>query len=331
MKIITLLIFLSVFNGLFSNTLAGENPPKPQQETDKEEELRIKYNEALSWYNAAEFLSAEKAFLEAIAIAESTGEKEILAFSLHYLGNIESWKSNFHQSIFYHKKAKILFAEIDNFEFVAISNGKIATGFENPGKYDSTIVYYKLNIANREAFNKAITSNNSPGYFKKKSTDGDNPTLDVIFTSYQGISALYAKLQNYRKAYTYLREAIEYAEETGSKAALAKLYFTAGQLFLNNHVNKDIALEYMHEAQSLFRELNDLQYLNWVRLSLGDWQLATGNDSLALRIYKEVSLELDSGNYSTQSQTNYRIGMVYKKRNNYDSALVYLQKSIDGM
>ena len=331
MKIITLLIFLSVFNGLFSNTLAGENPPKPPQESHKEETPQIQYNEALLWYKMSEFHSAENAFLEAIAIAENTGDKEILAFSLHYLGNIESWKSDFHQSIFYHNKAKALFSEIDNFEFVTISNNKIATGFENLGKYDSTIFYYKLNIVNREAFNKAITSNNSPGYFKKKSTGGDNPTLDVIFTSYQGISALYAKLQNYRKAYTYLREAIGYAEETGSKAALAKLYFTAGQLFLNNHVNKDIALEYMQEAQILFRELNDLQYLNWARLSVGDWHLKTGNDSLALRIYKEVSLALDSGNYSTRSQTDYRIGMVYKKRKNYDSVLVYLQKSIDGM
>jgi signal transduction histidine kinase/DNA-binding response OmpR family regulator len=331
LKIIALLILLSVFDGLFSNTSTGDTEPTFQAEKDNKEEARMIYEEALNCYNAAEFQSAEKAFLEAIAIAENTGEKEILAFSLHHLGNIESWKSNFHQSIFYHKKAKTLFSEIDNFEFVAISNNKMATGFENLGNYDSTLAYYTQNIANREAFNKAITSNNIPGYFKKKTTDGGNPILDVIFTSYQGISALYAKLQNYREAYTYLREAIEYAEETGSKAALAKLYFTAGQLFLNNHVNKDIALEYMQQAQILFRELNDLQYLNWARLSVGDWHLKTANDSLALRIYKEVSLELDSSDHSTQSQTDYRIGMVYKKRNNYDSVLVYLQKSIDGM
>jgi signal transduction histidine kinase/DNA-binding response OmpR family regulator len=320
-----------VFNGLFSNTSPGDTETTFQAEKDNKEKAGINYEEALSWYNAAEFHSAEKAFLEAIAIAENTGETEILAFSLHYLGNIESWKSDFHQSIFYHKKAKTLFSEIDNFEFVAFSNNKIATGFENLGNYDSALAYYKQNIANREAFNKGVISKNTLGNSKKESTYGDTPILDVIFASYQGISALYAKLQNYREAYTYLREAIEYAEETGSNAALAKLYFTAGQLFLNNHVNKDIALEYMQEAQILFRELNDLQYLNWARLSVGDWHLKTGNDSLALRIYKEVSLELDSGNHSTLSQTDYRIGMVFKKRNNYDSALVYLQKSIDGM
>ncbi|MBU1371088.1 MAG: response regulator [Bacteroidetes bacterium] len=331
MKTITLFFFLSLLNGLFSNTLYGELPPMPQQEKGTEEESRIPYEEGLSWFKMAEFHAAEKAFLEAISIAENTGEKEMLAFSLHYLGNIDSWKANFHQSIFYHKKAKALFSEIDNFEYVGISNRKIAIGFENLGNYDSTLAYYKLNIANREVFNRESISKKTLGNSKKESTLGDTPMLDVIFTSYQAISALYAKLQNYREAYTYLREAIEYAEETESKAALAKLYFTAGQLFLNNHVNKDIALEYMQEAQMLFRELNDLQYLNWARLSVGDWHLKTGDDSLALRIYKEVSLELDSGNHSTQSQTDYRIGMTYKKRNNYDSALVYLQKSIDGM
>ena len=66
-----------------------------------------------------------------------------------------------------------------------------------------------------------------------------------------------------------MQEGIEYAEETESKMSLAKLYFTAGQLFLNNHVNKDIALEYLLEAKSLFEELNDLDYLNWVNLSIG--------------------------------------------------------------
>jgi signal transduction histidine kinase/DNA-binding response OmpR family regulator len=320
-----------VFNGLFSNTTVGDTEPTSQAEKSNKDEVRIIYEEALTGYKLADFPSAEQSFLKAISITENTGEKEILAFSLHYLGNIESWKSNFHQSISYHKKAKSLFSEINNFEFVAFSNKQIAKGFENLGNYDSTLAYYKQNIANREAFNKGVISNNIIGNSKKKRTFGDNPILDVIFASYQGISALYAKLQNYREAYTYLREAIEYAEETESKAALAKLYFTAGQLFLNNHVNKDIALEYMQEAQGLFRELSDMQYLNWARLSVGDWHLKTGNDSLALRIYKEVSLELDSGDYSTQSQTDYRIGMTYKKRNAYDSALVYLQKSIDGM
>ncbi|MCB2220682.1 MAG: response regulator [Bacteroidetes bacterium] len=331
MKIITWLIFLFVLNGLFSNIEADTLNPGPQLVKNNKEESRILYEKALSFYNMAEFLSAEKSFLHSIAVAEKTDEREILAYSFHYLGNIESWKSNFPQSILYHKKASILFDEQENPEYVAISNNKIAIGFENLGKYDSTLVYYKLNIANREAFKEVGTSSKTFGFIKKKNPNGDNLNLEIIFTSYQGISALYAKLQNYREAYTYLREGIEYAEETGSKPALAKLYFTAGQLFLNNHVNKDIALEYMQKAQGLFIELNDWQYLNWARLSVGDWYLKTGNDSLALRIYKEVSLELDSGNHSAQSQTNYRIGITYKKRNNYDSALVYLQKSIDGM
>ncbi len=331
--LIIVLIFFSGFNLLYSNTNAGITQALLLKDIESQnaKELHKWYEEGKSLYSNNDFLSAETVFLKTIKLAEYLNEKEILSYSYYFLGRIESWKSNFPQAILYYKKARSLFYKQENLEYVANSNNQIAKGFEALGEYDSTIAYLKINIINRDLYNKSASSKSSLAYFKKKSTIADTLNLDKIFESYQEISAVYATLQNYRQAYHYLREGIEYAEETGSKLALARLYFTAGQLFLNNHVNKDIALEYMQKAQSLFGELNDLQYLNWARLSVGDWYLKTGNDSLALGIYKEVHRELDSANHSTLSQINYRIGLIYKKRNNYDSALLYLQKSIDGM
>lgn len=128
-----------------------------------------------------------------------------------------------------------------------------------------------------------------------------------------------------------MQQGIEFAEETGSKLSLARLYFTAGQLFLNNHVNKDIVLEYLLEAENLFAELNSSEYLNWVKLTIGDAHFRTGNDSLAMDFYQEVSSRLHPSNYSTISSTDHKIGMVYKSRKEFDSALLYLQKSIEGM
>jgi len=139
LKIITWLIFLFVLNGLFSNPSPVELRPPPQQE----EEIRTQYNEALSMYKMAEFLSAQQSFLDAVTLAEKTDEKEVLAFSLHYLGNIESWKSNFPQSILYHKKASVLFDEQENPEYVAISNNKIASGYEALSQKDYIFFIYK--------------------------------------------------------------------------------------------------------------------------------------------------------------------------------------------
>ena len=274
-----------------------------------DDDAQSHYEEGLALHDIGEYLEAETAFLKALELIENTDEKEIRAFCFHYLGNIEGWKSNFSQSILFHKKAKTLFYELRNSEYQAISNNLISFGFEALAEYDSTLVYYKQNIENKNVIEDKYT----------------------VLNSYQSIAILYASLYNYKQAYSYLQQGIEYAEETGSILSLAKLYFTAGQLFLNNHVNKDIALEYLLEAESLFAELDNWVYLNWVKLTIGDAHFRTGNDSLAMDFYKEVSSRLHPSNYSTISTTDHKIGMVYKSRKEYDSALFYLQKSIDGM
>jgi len=323
----------------FHNTLlfcSSEYQLQQEVQNNKEKEARLFYEKGLDLHNIAEFILAETAFLEVIKLSENTNHDEIRAFSFHYLGNIASWKSNFPQSILYHKKARILFYKLNNLEYVAISNNYISTGFEALGEYDSTIVYFKKNIKNHVAGNFENTTltkkRGLADYFKKKNENQVVGNFEnTILNSYRGLAALYAKLYNYKQAYSYLQQGIQYAEETGNNKSLAKLYFTAGQLFLNNHVNIDIALEYLLEAKSLFTEADNSNYLKWVNISIGDVHNKTGNDSLAMHFYKEVSSRLHPDNYSTNSIVDHKIGMVYKERKEYDSALYYLQKSIDGM
>jgi signal transduction histidine kinase/DNA-binding response OmpR family regulator len=276
---------------------------------NKWEDTQSYYEKGLALYKSDKYFQAEKVFLKVVKYAENTDEKEIRALSLLFLGNIESWKSNFPQSILYHKKARASFYDLNNLEYLAISNINISSRFKALAEYDSAIVYLKKNIETQE----------------------DNNYVNKILKSYQGLVGLYAKLSNYKNAYRYLQEGIKYAEETGNKVSLAKLYFTAGQLFLDNHVNKDIALEYLLEAKNLFEELNNSDYLNLVKLSIGDVHYKTGNDSLAMHFYKEVSTNLNKSNYTIIARANHKIGMVHKRRKEYDSTLVFLKKSIDGM
>lgn len=278
-------------------------------EINKPEEAQAYYKEGMSLYKMTDYLSAETAFLKSIELANKTEEKETLAYSFYFLGNIGNWKSNFPQSILYHKTARDLFLELNDLKYVAISNNNIASGFYALGKYDSTIVYYKKNIDNQET-----------GNFEK-----------IILEAYQGLAKLYAKLYNYKKAYSYLQQGIKYAEETGNSLLLAELYFTAGNLFLNNHVNKDIALEYLQKAKNLFAEKNNWQYVNQANLAIGNVFYKTGNNSLAMHYFKSVTAKVTSKNFAVLSQANHMIGMVYKSNNQYDSALVYLQKNLDVM
>lgn len=309
--ILVLIISLSVSNKAFSNSILEAIKKKPQQDLklDSINESHSLYEKGILYYKMGEYLSAEEAFLKAIEFAEKSQEKEILSYSFHYLGYIESWKSNFSQSIQYHKKARDLFIKLNNSEYEAISNNQISFAFESLGDYDSSLVYYQNNIQNRALIEADYT----------------------VLNSYQKIAATYARLYNYKLAYRYLQEGIEYAEETGSKQSLGELYFTAGQLFLNNHVNKDIALEYLLEAQNIFEEGRNYRYLNYVKIGIGDVHFKTGNDSVAMQLYKEVYANLYTDDYAMLSFVDHKIAMFYKSRKDYDKALRYFQKSIDEM
>ncbi|MBT4967529.1 MAG: response regulator, partial [Bacteroidetes bacterium] len=308
---VIIIVFLSGFNNVFSSTVPETTITLLQQgfKTDTIEESQTSYENGISYYDKGAYLSAEKEFIIAIDLAEKSHENEILSYAFHYLGNIESWKSNFSQSISYHKKARVLFLKQKNSEYEAISNNQISFAFESLGEYDSTLVYCQNNIQNRELIDASYT----------------------VLNSYQKIAVTYAKLHNYKLAYRYLQEGIDYAEETGSKHSLGELYFTAGHLFLNNHVNKDIALEYLLEAESIFNDNTNYRYLNLARLGIGDVYFKTGNDSMAMQLYNDVSTNIYPDDYAMHSIVDHKIGMVYKGRKDYDNALRYLQKSIDGM
>ena len=331
-KILVIIVFLSVSDNVFSNTVIDTTKITLQQDIkfDSIEESQIFYEKGLSYYKLHKYISAEKAFLKAIEFAEKSYKQEILAKSFHFLGNIESWKSNFLQSIFYQKKARNLFLELGNSEYEAISNNQISFAFESLGEYDSTLVYYQNNIQNREKFTTKYKVLNL--YKKKKIQKNEEfDTKYMVLNSYKRIAATYARLYNYKLAYRYLQEGIEYAEEVGNKQSLGELYLTAGNLFLNNHVNKDIALEYLLEAQSIFEKSQNYRYLSHVKTSIGDVYFKTGNDSIAMQLYKEVYADLDTSDYAMLSIVDHKIGMVYKGWKDYDNALQYLQKSIDEM
>ena len=310
-KIILALVFLASSKNVLSIAAPDATKTTPQQnlKINQAEDPQTYYQKGLSYHKMHDYLSAEEAFLKVIELAEKPQEKEIRSHSFHYLGNIESWKSSFEQSIYYHRKARDLFIELNNPEYEAISNNQISFAYASLGEYDSALVYYQINIQNRALIEADYT----------------------VLNSYQGIAATYARLYNYKLAYRYLQEGIEYAEEVGNKESLGELYYTAGQLFLNNHVNKDIALEYLLEAQSIFTDNYNYRYLNMVRLSIGDVHFKTGNDSMAMQLYKKVNNNLYPDDYAMHSLVDHKIAMVYKSRKDYDKALRYFQKSIDGM
>lgn len=321
-KVLVYIVFLTFFNVDFlikadiillnnfnqdSSIQAKTN--SPQNKKLDYDSVRVLYEEGLNLHNSGKFLSSETVFLKTVTIAKKYGDKELIALSYHYLGRIESWKSKISSSIQYHKQALTLFTELNNLEFIAKSNNNIANGYEIIGEFENALKYYRRNIKNRK----------------------DIKFIYPIVTSYQDIANLYAKLHNYKQTYSLLQEGLEYAEEKGNKRSLAELYFAAGKLFFYQNINKDIALEYLAEAKKIFAELNNLNYINWINLCIADIYNEMGQNSVALEYIKYVTETTYKTNYSMHSLANYMLGMIFKKQNQYDSTLIYFNKSIELM
>ena len=176
----------------------------------------------------------------------------------------------------------------------------------------------------------------------------------TVLNSYQRIAATYARLYNYKLTYRYLQEGIEYAEETGSKQSLGELYFTAGQLFLNNHVNKDIALEYLLEAQRIFKDSKKIykrsEFLVFVYnfANLIGIQSKGGNSVMAtvlvlalmtlptITAISEVSIrsvgkEIEHGSLAlgaTKTQTNFKVILASAKSGIFASAVLGIGRAL---
>lgn len=264
------------------------------------------YMKGVVLMNMEKYISAREELLKSVDLAKRAGDKKELAFSYENLGKISNWYADYYKSIEYQKKARKLYIELKYIGFPAGSNNLIASQFVALGQYDSAVVYYSDNIRNQPS----IHDNN------------------IIIFSYKQIAGLYAKMRHYKLAYRYMLEGIEFAEKTGEEISLANLYFSTGELFINNHLNENIALDYLLESKRLYQKLNENFDVCDIENCIGDAYHQMSKDSLAMDSYKRVVGLIGENDFITLSNTYYKIGMVYKSKNKYDLALAYLSKSI---
>ena len=272
--------------------------------------------EAIAYYKRGVALShlqkyndAQIAFRRSINTSDIVNDKKTKAFANEALGNIYDKEAKFREAIVYYRRSKQSFIEANFIGFTANSNNYIAADFYAIGKYDSALVYTLDNIHIREKIH-------------------DNKiTLD----SYRQVAKLYSQLHNYKDAYHYLLEGIEYAELVNDRYSLANLYCSTGELFIQNNLNENIAIDYLIEARGLYLTLNPKYDISFINLFIGDAYCSMGNDSLALKYFTSVINSKATGENNMHSKAYYKTAMLYHKQGLYDSALVYFKKSIDAI
>ncbi len=275
----------------------------------RSEQALAYYKRGMLLYQFQNLDSAETSFYQSISFADTLNVKDIktLAFNYQALGNICDRKANYHEAIQFYKKSKFLFVQAGFIGYTADLNNFLADDFLTIGKFDSALIYTLDNIRIRDKIH-------------------DN---QITLNSYARVAKLYSDLRNYKDAYHYLLEGIEYAIEVNDSSSLANLYFRTGELFIKHNLNQKVAIDYMIEAKKLYRRLIPNYDINTINLSIGDAYHSLGNDSLAHYFYSDVINATSGTEGRTLSDALYKMAILFESKGERDSAMVCFKKSID--
>ncbi len=265
------------------------------------------YKNGMLLYKLQQLDSARTSFYQSIAFADSLKDTKTMAFDYEALGNICDRKANYHEAIKLYKKSKFLFVQAGYIGYTANLNNFLADDFLIIGKFDSALIYTLDNIKIRDKIH-------------------DN---QITLNSYARVAKLYSDLHNYKDAYHYLLEGIEYAVAVNDNSSLANLYYRTGELFIIHNLNDQVAIDYLIEAKNLYQSLNPDHDVNTINLSIGDAYHSLGNDSLALSYYADVVHKASTTTGRTLSDAFYKIALLYESKGESDSALACFRKCID--
>jgi len=164
-----------------------------------------------------------------------------------------------------------------------------------------------------------------------KTLIGNTNDKKVLLDSYLALGNIYIRKDDFPEAMDYYNRAIDIAEQLNDSAKLPRLYNNLGilNLYLNN--NKK-ALSLYSKALQLFKNINDsvnvagtITNMGSVYINLGDYKTAEKYYMQGYALFKAMNLP------EGEAHALLKIGILKLKRNNYDSALVHLNESIENL
>jgi signal transduction histidine kinase/DNA-binding response OmpR family regulator len=239
-------------------------------------------------------------FERALELSVRIGYKSRMAWSYFHLGEINYLDGNFSIALSYMKSAIKYFDELDYYNEAGTSMYYISDMYDRMGVSDSAISYNNKRMA----------------LFKSHSD-----TAGEIISNL-AISIFYKNHNDSRKALDYLKAALVKAEGMNNTKTHSKVYFSIGDFFAEQKKNYSSANDYYKRVLE-FAVKYHIRILEAQLLSqIGNIYLQEGKDSIALEYdLKSLAIAKEVKHRHTISNAYHSLGLVYKKRGDYNSAL----------
>ncbi|MBA3704486.1 MAG: tetratricopeptide repeat protein [Bacteroidetes bacterium] len=195
-------------------------------------------------------LSDEKEFKTYLSLSQSESKKINYKKGIGAVNNLKGiyyhLKSDYPNSMLYHKEALRIRSEIKDSTGISSSLNNIALSYLYQRNYKQSIEYHLQALAIREAL-------------------GDQ---SLVSTSLNNLGNAYLEMGNYLKAIEYLQRSNRLAEQLGDKVNISYTLSNISTVYrhLNNYV---LAKNYLQRAIPLFINLGDMNNLSEAYLNMG--------------------------------------------------------------
>ncbi|MGH9837208.1 MAG: CHAT domain-containing tetratricopeptide repeat protein [Blastocatellia bacterium] len=240
------------------------------------------------------------------SLFEETGNKQWLARTLNGISTVYFQQSDYARSLDHLGKAAQVFESIDDREGMATTFGNLGLIYDNQGSYAQALNYY----------NRAL---------RLYESRGDKLAVADLLRSIGGV---YNSLGNQTEALAYYARALPLFESIGDKVGMAGVWVNIGKVY-NDQGSYRQALEHFNRALPIFEAAGDQPKVATTLINIGAMHDNQGNYRLGLSYMERVrqvykSLDDKRG----EAFTLVNLGIGHNKLGDHVQALAYYRQAL---
>lgn len=273
---------------------------------DKKLLAQVIYDQADVYYDNSAYKKALDGYNKAFAIADSLNDYKLSADCLYSIGQSDQMMYNYFDALGFYNRAIQAAYQANDTSRVIYCLSAVGEVYRMQSVYGTALFYY----------NECI---------KMAEKQGNKAQVDFCLSS---IGEVYHQQADNIKAMEYLNQSIKVAKEIDDKSDIAACLSSLADIY-NVEADYIKALEYYQQAIKIDKELEDESDIAYSYVGMGDiykeekdYTNSLNSYKLGMNIAKKTD---DKGLYNTCLKL---IGEIYREQGNYAEALNYYNRVI---
>lgn len=268
---------------------------------------RIEFIKGIRSFRFGQLAEAENIFLKVIPELKKGGDRLDYAKAQHYLASTYAHQDDYYTSIDYYKKARLIYEEMENEEWLTKVYANMGWAFRERGDLKEAMDMYMTALA-----------------MAKK-----NNSLSGLYDVYHELGNIYIEQGDTAEAENVFRKTLEVAEKLNSSERIA---YANGDLAILYYNKKDYrkSLDYHKVNLEIQKESGNQRDLPMIYNNISDCFFELKSyDSTIYYATKALAVETDQRSVYENAQSKINIGKAHWVNGNYQSSGILLKEALE--